>query len=355
MVEVKGFVKRVENNHIYFKKGGVFLFNFPMTFIQLNEYISFVNDLVSILGFEKTRQIFYSVGFIQGNFAIDYFKKKFNISPEEKDLSFTTEQYKFLGFGNVNLEDISFKNKKVILRDESFSPYPGELYDFYLEGVSAGTFSGLFNEKMSAKCNKENNSLFICNIFKSDSIPNLEFYKNYFLKTITVKTLPIEKNLIYEFNSIIKKKEVYYDEEGLFFNSKKYIMNLMSVFVGIYYLCIEENMETRKNFMELGKKCAQNFLENLNFKNKLDILDLLGFSGFGTVKIISLKKIKAILLLEFSSFEFMSKNLFKEKYSYEYNDFKIGFLFKILSFLGYEFSEYRIHEKNNAIILNFSN
>jgi hypothetical protein len=326
MGSVIGFVDRVTNQeHILFRRKGVFLFSFPMFFIPLKEFNFFQEELSKIIGFGRVEEIFSNIGYLQGKFAMSYFEKTFNIRPSIKNFSFTAEQYQLLGLGKGEI--ITLEYDEITIKYNPFLEYRESFYDFYFSGMIEGTFSYYLKKELKVMDKKIFGSTNYF-ILKRTEVPKKKMLDTYISKNITIKEIPSEKNEFYEKN-IHNSNFHIISKTGTFINNKNFTLNLMSMYISIYYFCIKENKKTKVIFEQLGKGCAREILNEFPNENANDKFNLMELFGFGTINIIEETNTSISLQFNADIFENISSNLFPKEYYIENNEFKFGFLEEI--------------------------
>lgn len=328
---IKFFARIIGLKHIKFTNKGIFLFDFPMFLFPIELHKELIKKLSINLGINKTKEIYYISSLSQGKFAVDYFKKKFNIHPNQKDLSFYLEQIDSMGLGLVRFKSILENKEKLIL---NFSPIINfenkELYDFYLEGIVIGGFQGVFSLPFEiTEIKKEGNNYKYTFRKIKQNLKQYHLLQNYNYKNISYVQKQTCENLL--FKKLKSKKKLFYLENSkIFFNNQNYFFTLLSVYISIYYLSIIESSSSKNIFFDIFEKFGkEKYLEfkSIFSKNNLEeCFELLNLFGFGSIKIIFLKHNEMKFEIFEDIFSKISKNLFPNKYSIIHNDLKIGFI-----------------------------
>ena len=355
------FLSRIVGlKHISFTTKGVFLFDFPMFLLDIKFYPLLVDELSKVLGKSKAHKIFYDVGFIQGYFAVEYFKKKYNIAATKKDFDFYLEQTQSLGLGRTTLKNLDVETPKLVIENKPSTIFPSKHYDYYLEGLMASVYYDIFDVLFSISHKKVSSSSHIYELIPNSKIKDKDLP---FLKTYTYSSLissPINKEPHPQF---LKMKRLYRNpfyscEEGTFFGQEKYFFTLLSVFVSIYYKSILENSKCKKVYYDLGREYGKILFDRFKFlfsRKKLspEFFSLLSLVGFGeNFRIIKLNNTSLKLQLSEGNFETIAKKLFLKNYSILNNDFTFGIVEGIFSsMIGKEKLSFSLIEKKNYVIL----
>lgn len=326
---VKFFARIIGLRHIKFKKSGIFLFEFPMFLVPLKFHKDLIEKISFSLGIDRTKDLFYQISLSQAKFAVEYFKKKFNIHPNSKDLSFYLEQVNSMGLGRVEFKSISDNKENLVLNFFPLNRFKdSNLYDFYLEGIILGGCQGVFNCNFIIQNVKVIDNYLEYNLVKSDEIYG-KLISNYNHNSISfIDRINIENSLFKKLKS--DKNLFYLNNCGILFNSQNYFFALLSVYISIYYLAINEDKSLKKIFFEMFEKFGNEkyfeFKSILQNNNLVESFNLLSLFGFGEIRIILLKKNELKFEIFEDIFAKISKNLFPNQYNIENNDLKIGFI-----------------------------
>lgn len=316
---------------IKFYNENITLFNFPMFFLPIDIYKILIIEMTKVLGLEKTKEIFNTVAYTQSVFAVDLFKKKFNIKANEKDFSFFFEQMSSIGLGNPEVKSISKDNNNIKIKIKNSVVFENDIHDFYIEGLFLGAGYSILNKNYDIKISKIDSETISLDLKptpqKKEYLSSIE---NYNFKNLVLPKQNNKENTFMQKLKKINPKYLVIKKEGTYLHNNKYFFTLMSVFVSIYYLSIKENIKCRELFFNIGELFAKSsynqFSKIINTKNKQEFYNLISLFGFGIIEPIIIKKNYLKINIPESAFENTSKKLFPKQYSTSHNDFKIGFL-----------------------------
>lgn len=326
------FINRIIGlKYIKFTSKNILLFEFPMFLIPVKTHHKIMSKLVDEIGFEKTREIYLTVGKIQGVFAVNYFKQKYNIHPTEKDLTFYLEQITSMGLGNVKFLKISPNKEHITLCSIPSISTENNFYDFYLEGIVLGGCEGLFEINLKSNVIPKSKKKFIYKFHKINI--KKEINSNYKYKHLINSEKIIDKNLLFEKIKKTKKDIFYTNDTGTYFDNENYFFALLSVYISIYYYTIIENKKLSeiffKEFSSLGEKMYENYEKYTDKNKKIELFSIISILGFENIKPIIITKNNFIFEITESNFEKIAHNLFPNEYDILNNDIKIGLIYGI--------------------------
>jgi hypothetical protein len=265
-----------------------------MFLCDLELYSELVHTSLHKLGETKTRQIFHTSGYIQGKFAVEYFKNKFSIFISKGDFGFYLEQVQSVGLGYVKYSNVNPKNNEVTIRIiHSLSNLDR---DYYLEGLFLGVLYAIFNIQYEIKSMKKetyNESIYV--LTPSDKIKLGKEEINYSYKNLSSDKQNAHENQLFKLLSSKNKRLFYTDIKGTFFNNVPTFFTLLSVLCLWYGIGIKTSKEFKKIILncshEQGKRLGIRYSSLCkSTQDYTQIFSLYGFPGI-EIKILNSKEL----------------------------------------------------------------
>jgi predicted hydrocarbon binding protein len=149
---IKLIARFVGHKGITFDGSRVYYWKVPMIVLPMEVLAYMQKNFESAFGIE-TRKIMYSLGKLQGRNGTNILIEKFNIVPDDTDLSFFMEQTEFVGIGKIRLEKSDIKNGYILVHNEGspnaiaymklFGNRESPICD-YVRGLLAGAGQAIF-------------------------------------------------------------------------------------------------------------------------------------------------------------------------------------------------------------------
>lgn len=332
MKRIVHFLSRIKGlNHLNFFEDGAYLFSFPMFLLDLDLFRELILESEKVLGKEIARNIFYSGGYIQGKFAVNFFKDKFKIIPDENDHRFYLEQGQSIGFGELVLEYMN-EDKSELKFSSICHPKIEETYtNYYHQGLVAGVSKILFSKNYKVDSFVDDGKI-VFTLKESDEYFDynkvLDF--DYSYKNLSLNNFSKKKNYFYEKIMKRNKNLFYTNENGTFFDGKFQFFTLLSIFVFFYNFSLKfDKSKTEKIYYDLGKKFIKSkidYIKGVSPKNTLQqYLQISSLFGFEKFDIKIQENILIVKILD-SNWEKISKKLINEKLDLDVNYFTIGLI-----------------------------
>ncbi|MCA9496245.1 MAG: hypothetical protein KC589_04855 [Nanoarchaeota archaeon] len=326
------FLARIKGlNHLNFFEDGAYLFSFPMFLLDLHLFKELIEETEKSLGKENAKKIFLTGGYVQGIFAVNFFRDRFKIMPEESDHRFYLEQGQSVGFGELVLEYMN-SDKSELKFVSIHHPKVEETYtNYYHHGLIIGVCKILFSKNYILENYLEGNKIVYIlkeSEDKSHFLKNLDF--DYSFKNLSLNNFSKKKNFFYE-KLVRRNKNLFFtDKTGTFFDGEFQIFTLLSIFILFYNLSLKiDKNKTKKIYYDLGKKFIKmkiDYIKTFSPKNTLQqylqISSLFGFEKFD----IKIQDNKLIVKILDSNWEKISKKLILEKQDMDFNYFTIGLI-----------------------------
>lgn len=350
-------------NHVKFNKSGIFLFDFPMFLLPIEEISKFYLNLINEIGRDEVHEILYEVGKIQGVFAISNYYQKFKISPSLDNINFFVEQVPTIGLGSIDLKylDKSTNTGKAIVNSKikkSMCKFCDKNHtDFYLNGCMVGISSYLFNtDRIDFKIEKENEDLYHFFVFENKNFNLTEIAKDlaeikkiFNYRNISFTKTDIKKEVcLFDMLKRLDKNFFKITQEGAYFFDDAHFFTNMGVFSSICFLFAKHYPKSKKVIFDLGRNVAKyDIIKFGKMMSKYKNLyhELISINGFGNLRILSINsdKTRLSVRLEKSPYIIIYNRLFR--INSENTDFIRGFLTEVFSFI-YNKENIKVTEKN---------